>query len=95
MISTKYFSYVFFASLGSYYIWAEIIRAENDVTISKESIEKDINFLKAQFHYHLTFNFFNFCYNRVRKFSVNAANSVEEFSNILRYVRRQTNLDFS
>jgi LytS/YehU family sensor histidine kinase len=48
-------------------------------------MERELSFLKNQFHSHLTFNFLSFCYNKVRVFSTDAAASIEEFSDLLRY----------
>jgi LytS/YehU family sensor histidine kinase len=79
------FSYVIFASLGSYFNWRGIIQIESDLEIDKRIIEAEFRLLKSQFHSHLTFNFLNFCYTKIRRFSHETAASVEEFSDMLRY----------
>jgi two-component system LytT family sensor kinase len=79
------FSYVFFSSWGSYYNLRGIRQAEKSAKIEKETINQKLIFLKNQFHSHLTFNFLNFCYNRIRHFSLDTATHIEEFSYMLRY----------
>jgi two-component system LytT family sensor kinase len=79
------FSYVFFSSLGSYYNLRWIRQEEQSAKLEKEAINQKLVFLKDQFHAHLTFNFLNFCYNKVRHFSIDAATSIEEFSYMLKY----------
>jgi hypothetical protein len=46
---------------------------------------KELNFLKNQFNSHITFNFLNFCYSRIHKHSPETAESIELFSELLRY----------
>lgn len=48
-------------------------------------IKKEISYLKTQFNSHLTFNFINFCYSNLYKHSQDAAESMEIFSDMLRY----------
>jgi two-component system LytT family sensor kinase len=84
------FSYVIFASLGSYFNWINIKRIEDDIKMDKEIIEIEYLFLKNQFYSHLTFNFLNFCYQKIKNISPKAATSVEEFSDILRYSLKAT-----
>jgi two-component system LytT family sensor kinase len=79
------FSYITFASLGSYFNWLGIKKAEEAEKIDQNAIELELMILKNQFHSHLTFNFLNFCYNKIRRLSAEAANSIEEFSFMLRY----------
>ncbi len=79
------FSYILFASLGSYLNWRGIIQVETDLETDKKIIEAELRLLKSQFHSHLTFNFLNYCYNKIRYFSPETASSVEEFSDMLRY----------
>ena len=84
------FSYVIFASLGSFFNWRGIIQVENNLEMDKMIKEAEFRLLKSQFHSHLTFNFLNFFYNRIRQFSYETATSVEEFSNMLRYSLKGT-----
>ncbi len=79
------FSFVILASLGSYFNWRGIIQTESELQMKMKIIEAELRGLKSQFHSHLTFNFLNFCYNKFRYFSPDTADSVEEFSKILRY----------
>ncbi|HET6227811.1 MAG TPA: histidine kinase [Bacteroidia bacterium] len=82
------FSYVLFASLGSYYYWNGINQLENNIKLDKKKVEIEFYLLKNQFHSHFTFNFLNFCYNKIRKFSTKLADQVEDFSEVLRYSLR-------
>lgn len=79
------FSYVFFSSLGSFFNWRGIKQIEKSAKTEKNIIELELIALKNQFHSHFTFNFLNFCYSRIRSSSIETANYVEDFSNILRY----------
>jgi sensor histidine kinase YesM len=81
----KLFLYVFLSSIGTYYNWVGIKKIEEDLKVDKNIIEMEFLFLKNQFHSHLTFNFLNFCYNKIREFSPLTSNSVEEFADMLRY----------
>jgi hypothetical protein len=83
--SIKLFTYIIFTSIGTYYNWIELKKTEEDLKVDHNIIEMELLFLKNQFHSHLTFNFLNFCYNKINTFSSCTANSVEEFSDILRY----------
>ena len=48
-------------------------------------VEAELDFLTNQFHSHLTFNFFSFCYRKLLLTSTIAADSVEKFSDMLHY----------
>jgi two-component system LytT family sensor kinase len=81
----KLFSYILFTSLGTYYNWQGIKKIEEDIKVERGIIEMEVHFLKNQFHSHLTFNFLNFCYNKIRGVSLFTANSIEGFAEMLRY----------
>lgn len=66
----------------------------NRTTISKISlqnenekilIQRELNYLKSQFNSHLTFNFFSYCYSHVYMYSEVAAESIEAFTDLIRY----------
>ncbi len=46
---------------------------------------RELDYLKSQFDHHLTFNFFNFLYSQVYKYSEDIADSIELFCELLRY----------
>ncbi len=48
-------------------------------------VTRELNYLKAQFNSHFMFNFLNFCYSHVHKYSGKAAASIDLYSNMLRY----------
>lgn len=79
------FSYVIFASVGTYYNRFGIKKVKEAETIDQNTIEIELMILKSQFHSHLTFNFLNFCYNKIRHLSSETANTIEEFAFMLRY----------
>src|SRR3954466_1567993 len=83
--SLRIFLYIFFTSIGTYNNWAGIVKIQEDIEIDKKIINTEFLFLKNQFHSHFTFNFLNFCYNKIHGISLVAAESVEEFANMLRY----------
>jgi sensor histidine kinase YesM len=79
------FSYVIFASIGTYYNRLgrkKVLEAEE---MDQNLIKLELMILKSQFHSHLTFNFLNFCYNKIRSSSSKTAISIEEFAFMLRY----------
>jgi two-component system LytT family sensor kinase len=45
----------------------------------------EFSFLKNQFNSHITFNFLNYCYNRIYKESSETAEAIEIFSRMMRY----------
>jgi hypothetical protein len=51
----------------------------------KSLIVKELNFLKNQFNSHITFNFLNYCYSKIHQHSPETAESIELFSDMLRY----------
>ena len=66
----------------------------NKLTIHKLNLQKEkektllnneLNFLKGQFNTHLTFNFLNFCYSHLNKYSCKASDAIEDFSNMLEH----------
>jgi|SRR3954464_1305614 len=57
----------------------ESLKKENAI------ITKELDFMKNQFNAHVIFNFLNFCYSKVHKSSLNAADAIEAFSDMLRY----------
>jgi two-component system, LytTR family, sensor kinase len=61
--------------------------AKTKLANSKEEyrLNQDLNMLKNQFHSHLSFNFLNFCYLKLRKISNSASYLVEYYSNMLQY----------
>jgi hypothetical protein len=81
----KLFLYILCTSIGTYYNWIGIKKAKEGIKVDRDIIEMEFLFLKNQFHSHLTFNFLNFCYNKIRGLSLLTANSIEEFSDMLRY----------
>lgn len=79
------FSYVVFASIGTYYNRLGIKKVKEAEILNQNNIKIELMILKSQFHSHLTFNFLNFCYNKIRHFSSETAVTIEEFSFMLRY----------
>jgi two-component system LytT family sensor kinase len=64
---------------------ALIIKELNVIKKEKAIMAKELDFLKNQFNAHITFNFLNFCYSKVRKTSEKAAEAIETFVDMLRY----------
>ncbi len=57
----------------------------NQLNNERSLILKDFIFLKNQLNSHTTYNFLNYCYSLVQDKSINAAKSIELFSDMLRY----------
>lgn len=51
----------------------------------KTVLLKELNFLKNQFHSHITFNFLNYCYSKVHQTSKETGEAIELFSDMLRH----------
>lgn len=79
------FSFATFFSFGAYLNWRSIERAKDAAAKEKNVISRELNFLKDQFHSHLTFNFLNFCYGKMLRSAPKEAESIEDFSEMLRY----------
>jgi two-component system, LytTR family, sensor kinase len=51
----------------------------------KELLKNEYNFIKNQFNSHITFNFLNFCFSKIHRQLPETAESIDIFSEILRY----------
>jgi two-component system LytT family sensor kinase len=83
--SVLLFSYVVFTSTGWYLKFRSVQRTKEKLENEKSIIYRELNFLKNQFNSHLTFNFLNFCYAKMLSDAPEAAESVENFSEMLHY----------
>lgn len=79
------FSFILFSALGSYLNRKSVEQFKELVEKEKNVISNELSFLKNQFNSHLTFNFFNFCYAKMLSISPKAAESVEDFTEMLHY----------
>lgn len=79
------FSFVAFASVGSYLNWRSIQRVKERLEKEKDLVLKELNFIKEQFNSHFTLNFFSYCYNKILGTSSSAAESITSFTGILHY----------
>lgn len=72
-------------ALGAYQnkIGIEKIRLKSEK--KKALLLKELGFMKNQFNSHITFNFLNFCHNRIHKSSEETAESIKIFSRMLEY----------
>lgn len=84
-VSFLFFLYIALSSLGSFLGRRSVTRKIENAEKEKSNILKELDFIKNQFNSHLTFNFFNFCYSKIFKSTPAAANSIEEFSEMLHY----------
>jgi two-component system LytT family sensor kinase len=79
------FSYIAFTTTGWYLNSRSIQRVKEKLDNEKNIIARELNFLKNQFNSHLTFNFLSFCYGKMLNYSPKAAESIENFSDMLHY----------
>jgi two-component system LytT family sensor kinase len=79
------FTFVAFASLGSYLNWRGIQRVREKLQKERNVLLKELNFIKDQFNSHFTFNFFNFCYNNALHTSSRSADSIASFTQMLHF----------
>ncbi len=83
--SLLFYLFVFISSLGSYLNRMSILRFKKIAEKEKQIMELELGVLKDQFNSHLTFNFLNFCYSKTLPLSQKASESIESFSEMLRY----------
>ena len=83
--SSLIFSFILFSALGSYLNRKSVDQFKELMEKEKNAITNELSFLKNQFNSHLTFNFFNFCYAKMLHISPKAAESVEDFTEMLHY----------
>lgn len=86
LTSSIFFLIVAVVALGSYQ--NRMIRLEMQKQSEKEKILliKELGFLKNQFNSHITLNFLNYCYSYLIKSSKEAAEAIEIFSDMIKYV---------
>ncbi len=83
--SLLHFSYLVIPCAGSFLNWKVQIQERERFAKEKSIVEAELDFFANQFHSHLTFNFFSFCYRKLLITSTIAADSVEKFSDMLHY----------
>lgn len=83
--SSLWFLFVSSSALATFLNRRSIERFKQNAENEKNAIIRELDFLKNQFHSHLTFNFLNFCYGKTFKESPQVADSIEAFSEMLRY----------
>lgn len=79
------FTFVAFASLGSYLNWRSIQRVKEKLLREKNILLKELDFIKDQFNSHFTFNFFGYCYSNALQRSSQSTESIESFTQMLHY----------
>lgn len=79
------FTFVAFASLGSYLNWRGIQRVKEKLEKEKDILLKELDFIKDQFNSHFTFNFFGYCYNNALNNSYQSADPIASFTQMLHY----------
>lgn len=71
------------------------LEIENEkVTREKDNILKDLKFLRSQINPHFLFNALNNIFSKIRKISPEAAHTLADLSNLLRYALYDTQGDF-
>jgi LytS/YehU family sensor histidine kinase len=86
------FTFVSFASIGSYLNWRSIQRIKEKLELEENLILKELNFVKEQFNSHFTLNFFNYCYNTALYKSSEAADAITSFTGMLLYsIKNESN----
>jgi two-component system LytT family sensor kinase len=84
--SSIYFFIVSVVAFGSYQDRLSRMELQNQSEKEKALLIRELGFFKNQFNFHITFNFLNYCYGYMLKSSKEAAEAIELFSNMLRYV---------
>lgn len=94
--STPFFTWLWTSSLF-YFICASVAFGSYRNRVTKLEIEfqnekektlllRELGLFKNQFNFHITFNFLNYCYSHMLKFSDKSAYAIELFSQMLRHV---------
>ena len=72
-------------AFGAYQNKQGISNIKLKIEKEKALLTKEMGFLKNQFNSHITFNFFNYCYSRIYKNSMETAEAIDVFARMLRY----------
>lgn len=80
-----YFFILSSAGIASFFSRYSLFSIKMQAEKEKSLLLKELNFLKNQFNSHITFNFLNYCYSKIHLYSPDAAESIELFSDMLRY----------
>jgi hypothetical protein len=83
--SLLHFGWVAFASTGRYLMWRSFEMKKRNILKTETLLSLELKFLNNQFHSHLAFNFFSFCYSKLMKLSNDAAESIITFTQTLQY----------
>jgi two-component system LytT family sensor kinase len=94
--TTPFFSWLWTSSLY-YFICASVAFGSYRNRVTRLEIEfqnekektlllRELGLFKNQFNFHITFNFLNYCYSHMLKFSDKSAYAIELFSQMLRHV---------
>jgi LytS/YehU family sensor histidine kinase len=84
------FFFISILAIGGYqnYISKKKVRLQDERETTL--VLKELGFFKNQFNSHVTLNFLNYCYNYMSKESMEAAEVIELFSNMLKHTLRDT-----
>lgn len=80
-----YYSIIASAGAASFFYRYTIVSYLQQAEREKNILTKELNFLKNQFNSHITFNFLTYCYSKVHLELPKTAESIELFSDMLRY----------
>jgi two-component system LytT family sensor kinase len=86
LTSSIYFFIISAVAFGSYQDRKSRMELQNQNEKEKALLIRELGFFKNQFNFHITFNFLDYCYSYMLKSSKEAAEAIELFSNMLRYV---------
>lgn len=80
-----YYSIIASAGAASFFYRYTLFSYMQQSEKEKIILTKELNFLKNQFNSHITFNFLTYCYSKVHLQLPKTAESIELFSDMLRY----------
>jgi two-component system LytT family sensor kinase len=83
--SLMLYGYLVFVAIGGYLGYRGILQTLEKVEKEKNTISRELVFLKNQFNSHLTFNFLNYCYLNMSRYSMALAAPLDNFTDMLHY----------
>jgi len=86
-LQVRFYFFILSGSAGaaSFFSRYGLYKVKQKADKEKMLLAKELSILKDQFNSQFTFNFLNYCYNNVSKFSSETAESIKLFADMLRY----------
>lgn len=80
-----YYSIFGTAGVASFFFRLNTYKIKLQAEKEYDLLNRELNYIKNQFNSHITFNFLNYCYSKIHRQLPEIAESIDVFSEILRY----------